>query len=202
VGRAEVAFTVSPAVTITVNGSPVTSPAVKAQYTVVTLQPALNAGPGEDWNAGIAADLTVHFGLVEVGRIAGAAAIALAPSDALQLVDLRPPTIPPEPDRFLLVDAEERGVEMRGTLDWTNAVVTPDPGVSWSPDLRLPVRAHANVVEASRGRRSPARSWAAATPRRPISRSLSRRRRSPISPRRPPATSPAWPRRSWSGRIE
>jgi hypothetical protein len=30
-------------------------------------------------------------------------------------------------------------------------VVTADPGVSWLPDLRLPVRAHGNVVEASRG---------------------------------------------------
>jgi hypothetical protein len=151
VERAEAAFTVAPAVTITVGSSTVTSPPVKAQYTVLTLQPALNAGPGPGWSAATAADLTVHFGLVEVGRVAGAAAVTLAPSDALLLVDVRPPTIPPEPRAFLLVDAEDRGVEVPGALDWTRALITADPGVSWSPDLRLPVRAHGNVVDASRG---------------------------------------------------
>jgi hypothetical protein len=151
VARAEAAFTVAPAVTITVGTTTVTSPPVKAQYTVLTLQPALNAGPGPAWSVGTAADLTVHFGQVEVGRIAGAAAVTLTPSDALPVVDLRPPTLRPERRSFLLVDGEDRGVEVPGALDWTQAVITPDPGVGWWPDLRLPVRAHGNVADASRG---------------------------------------------------
>ncbi len=151
VARRERPFTVSPASSFTVGGTTVTTPAVKAPHTVLALRPALNAGPGEDWNAGAAADLVVHFGLVDAGRIAGAAATALAPSDELRLIDLQPPTDPPAPDRFLLLDGEERGVELRGALDFAHSVLVPDAESSWSPDLRLPVAAYANVLDASRG---------------------------------------------------
>lgn len=147
---------VAPGQTMTVGEDTVVTPDVKSRFTFFFTLGSFNTDPGPDWTSADAGELTVHFGLVDAGRIAGAAALDLSPADPIVLGDRRVgPAGPPALERFLLADDEERGVEMGAALDWTSGLLTPDPGTSWAPDLALPVVAHGNVADATRGETVP-----------------------------------------------
>jgi hypothetical protein len=148
--RDDLEYTVLIPAPFSVGSTQVTPPNVKARFSELSLQPTLNS-QGSAWTAADAPNVTVHFGLVEAGRLAGTVRSVLTPADELRLTGIVTPMEPPETSRFLLVDREAHGVEIGGTLDWSSGVVARNAGTTWSPDLAFPVRAYGNVVDATRG---------------------------------------------------
>jgi hypothetical protein len=136
-------------------GGSVTPPAVKARFTMLHLNPSVRIGPPA-WSNADAPDLTVHFGLVDAGRVGTSDALVLADSDPIVLGKVvAPASGPPAMSSAFLVDAERRGVELGASLDWTTGRLTANPGTGWSPPLVLPVAAYGNVVSATRGQTVP-----------------------------------------------
>src|SRR5690606_38974169 len=65
----EADFTVTPGATFTVDGKTIVSPDVKARFSVLLCQPAVNSLGPPAWTSDDATNLTVHFGLVSAGTI-------------------------------------------------------------------------------------------------------------------------------------
>jgi hypothetical protein len=148
----EADFTVTAGATFTVDGKTIVTPDVKARFSVLLCQPAVNSLGPPAWTSGDATNLTVHFGLVSAGTITTRAATTLLATDPLVLAPLRVgPSGAPPGTSFLLVDREQTGVELDASLDWTSGMLTPAAGTAWSPGLAFPVTAHGNVATATRG---------------------------------------------------
>jgi hypothetical protein len=148
----EVNYTVTLGASFTVDGTTVVTPDIKSAFSLLLCWPYVNSPGLPVWTPGDAPNLTVHFGLVSAGRITTTAATVLVPGDPIVVAPLKVgPAGPPPVSDFVLVDAEQTGVEFEGALDWTSGVLTPASGTSWSPGLALPVTAHGNVAAATRG---------------------------------------------------
>ena len=145
-------YTVTPGASFTVDGKTVVTPDIKSTFSVLLGFPLVN-GPGlSTWASNDAPNLTVHFGLINAGRITTSAATVLLDNDPIVLSPLKVgPAGPPPVSEFLLVDEEQTGVGFDAALDWTSGALTATAGTAWSPGLALPVTAYGNVGGATRG---------------------------------------------------
>ena len=143
-----------------VTGS-VTTPAVRTPVTVLVLDtdindPARKSDPSAaDWTAGVAADITVRYGMTDGGTVTVEANTALQAGDALVVSGRleEPPSKPPS--RFLLEDANNAGLLVTGTLDFTTGFLQLDQTVVWDQPLTAPVELYGNVIPVSRGETVP-----------------------------------------------
>lgn len=147
---------VSPGRSYSVNNVPQTTPAIKAPFTTLALLPPINdpsllTPASTVWHAGDP-ELSIHYGLVEAGRLMVDAATSLAASDPLLLTGVSGST-PGSLSRFILQAGDGGSAEVKGRL--APPLLTLDDSSGWSPPLALPVAVHANVVEASQGQRVP-----------------------------------------------
>lgn len=144
----EPGVTVAPARTLTVAGSEVDIPAVKAPTTRVVISPALpTSGPFHT-----ASRVTLHLDLIPCGRLVMPAAPVLTATDPIALDGIRPRTVAPAGSgHFLLASADERGADLTAILDVAGRRLIPAPPPDFAPPLELPVTAYGNVVEVSRG---------------------------------------------------
>ncbi len=147
--------TVAPAATLGSGATQVNLPAVQTPTTRLWLDAQV---PDErDDNAPSFADPTtviLHYAFASVGTIAAVAKTTIGDGDPLLLAGVRPsPVGAPTPTDFLLASADERGLEVPGSLDFATGVLTGAAAgaPALSPPLELPVTAYANVVSASRG---------------------------------------------------
>ncbi len=149
--RSEESYVVAPERTFSVSGTSVTTPAVRTRFTLLHLNPSVRVG-ATIWSSSDALDLTVHFGLVEAGRLGTSDSLTLSDGDPIRLQGVRAPAEgPPGVSQVLLVDREQRGVEVGAAVNWSSGVVTVAADADWSPPLVLPVTAYGNVVSATRG---------------------------------------------------
>jgi hypothetical protein len=142
--------------------SRVTSQPVTAPVTQITLDALVSAPdrgvPGQPyiWDAGDT-DVTVSFAMADAARIAVEAKTTLTPGDPFTVPgNAVPPADVPPPGNFLLEDANGRGVQVNGALNFANGVLTLAQGVSWDPALTAPVTLYGNLLPATRGESVPA----------------------------------------------
>ena len=137
----------------TVTGS-VVSPKISVPVTRLTLDASLNArksqGSLPDWVAADAPNLTLHYGLIDAGRITVEAFTMLSKTDPLAVLPPHPdPGVPPA--GFLLEDRNHDGVEATGTLNFATGVLALDQTVEWTEPLEHPVQLYGNVLTATQG---------------------------------------------------
>lgn len=145
---------------VTVPAQPIA--AVTASFTVLGStdnldDPARKASPASpDWlpPSGLPdpTDFTIHFALVDAGRVLAPLARTIAPGDPLVARTTRAPVNrTAATDRVILRDREAYAVELGGTIDLASGVITADGGTAWSPPLATPVTGLGNIVTAVRG---------------------------------------------------
>ncbi|WP_204141055.1 hypothetical protein [Halomicronema sp. CCY15110] len=107
--------------------------------------------------SGDAAAFTVRYGLTSVGTVTAPLSLTVSAAEPLAIANPRTlpsittaPTWTP-PQRFLLEDANQRGVTVQGRLDTSSGQVIPDDGEDWQPPLTAPIKVFGNVVTAVRG---------------------------------------------------
>lgn len=130
----------------------VTSPDVTVAVTTLSLDAQVNwrKGGWPDWTAADAPDLTLHYGLIDAGRITTQAKTTLTKNDSLQIRRPHPdPGVPPT--AFLLEDDKAVGVTATGTLNFVTGAFAVDPTVDWTTPLAAPVQLYGNVLTATRG---------------------------------------------------
>lgn len=150
-------YTVVAASTFTVGSTTVNVPATKSRFSLLHMTGSINTGYSTTWTLSDAANMIVHFNLVQAGIVGTSDSTTLADTEVpIQLIDVKQPSSgPPPASKFMLVDDETRGEEFGGSLDWTSGLLTPDPDTDWTPPLVLPVKAYGNIVSASRGETVP-----------------------------------------------
>lgn len=98
------------------------------------------------------ADYTIHFALVDAGRVLGPLQKTIAPGDPLIARKTRQPiNSAASTEKIILRDTEAYAVELGGTIELGPGTITPDGGTTWSPPLATPVTGFGNVVTAVRG---------------------------------------------------
>lgn len=99
---------------------------------------------------------TIHFALIDAGRVLGAASRTLVVTDPLRALGTRlPVNSSPATDRILLRDREGNAAEISVGIALDTGVITPGGGTSWSPPLATPVTGFGNVVTVGRGETVP-----------------------------------------------
>ncbi len=109
----------------------------------------------DTWDDSDAAQLTIHFapqdsGGLEIERLSG---VTGDEPLALEGFPRRRPRriLPPLEGRFLLRDAEDRGADVHGTLDFSGRRFTFADGDRLDPPFTAPIQAYGNVASATRG---------------------------------------------------
>lgn len=160
----ETMMTISPADTTTVTDSqnnPVTVavPAVKAPATQLVLDVSVNDGSRRqagndtgDWTSSDASKITLHYGFTSAGAVTVPAGSTIVPADKLIISGrIEEPVDATAPERFLVQDKNETGLELTGTLDYDTRDVRLDQRENWTVPLTTPVSLYGNIVSASRG---------------------------------------------------
>jgi len=130
--------------------STIEAPPLSVSTTQLTLTQAVSL-------SGTADEFTVRYGLTSVGTVTAPLTLTVSSADPLAIANSRTlptPTTAPTwtpPQRFLLEDANQRGVALRGRLDTRSGQVIPDDGEDWQPPLTAPIKVFGNVVTAVRG---------------------------------------------------
>ena len=140
----------------TITGS-VTSPPVTTVATGLWLDTLINDPARKlswlpNWGSADAQSILVHYGFKDAGQVAIPAWTTLKPGDPLNLQ--RPYDVPADrksPRAFLLEDENNVGVELTGSVDYSNAVFHPDQASPLPVSLAIPVNLFGNVVTATRG---------------------------------------------------
>lgn len=133
---------------------PVESTIEAPPLSVSTTQLTLTATVGL---SGTADKFTVRYGLTSVGTVTAPLTLTVSAAEPLAIANPRtlpsPATAPTwtPPDRFLLEDANQRGIAVQGRLDTSSGQVIPDDGEDWQPPLTAPIKVFGNVVTAVRG---------------------------------------------------
>lgn len=101
-------------------------------------------------------DVSVHYGMVDAAQITVEAKPSLAATDPLQIQGRAalPPGITP-PGAFLMQDADDRGVSISGSLDFSSGLFSLAQGSAWSGNLTAPVTVYGNLLNATRGETVP-----------------------------------------------
>ncbi|HTJ46391.1 MAG TPA: hypothetical protein VL463_30005 [Kofleriaceae bacterium] len=95
---------------------------------------------------------TIHFGLIEAGRVLGPALPTLAATDPLRAIGTRAPLDSAAvTGRIILRDVENDAIAISASIDLSTGIVTASGGTTWSPSLATPVTGFGNVVTAVRG---------------------------------------------------
>lgn len=135
-----------------------TTPAITALHTWIWTYDNIDdssrkeSPTGPDWADLTYDDFTIGLGLRSAGKVLGSALTSVASTDPLKLKDARAPVgSVAEASRFILRDAEDRGVAVNGGVDLTTGELTLDSGETWDPALATPLTAFGNVVTAVRG---------------------------------------------------
>jgi len=140
-----------------------TIPASRAPYTVIGTTdlidaPSRKASPSSpDWTGTTdVTSFTIHFALVDAGRVLGPANRTLVASDPLRALGTRAPVnSSPVTDRILLRDRENTAAVVAAGIALETGVITPGGGASWAPPLATPVTGFGNVVTVGRGETVP-----------------------------------------------
>lgn len=137
-----------------------TVPPVQAPATRLSLDQDLNdarrteAG-AETWNNSDAAELIVHYGLIDVGEITSQrdssfdsdSELVVAPTVGKKL---ETPVDSETPSEFVLQDVNLVSVQGNGSLDYATGELDFQ-GTDWNQDLTPPVKVFGNLLQASRG---------------------------------------------------
>jgi hypothetical protein len=150
--------------TSTVNGSTFTAPDINTPATVLTLDDNVgDTARGNkfirgyntiDWSDPEVAQLVIHYGFQNVGKITDEAALTLSDNGPFNFAaPLQVPAISPLSGDFLFQDLNLNAVDVTGTMNFKNqaAAFSLDANQSWSPDLILPVQVFGNILGVSRG---------------------------------------------------
>ncbi|MCY1004532.1 hypothetical protein OV079_02895 [Nannocystis pusilla] len=127
-------------------------PGVMIPVTRLYLNPAIDADKVSFSRPG---PLIIHYNMHDVGRIMRLAHTELTPGVVLNTLPLEgihdKPADPPT--RFILEDADGKGVLVNGKLDVqaNGSATLTISGPEWDGGLRVPVKAYGNVLDISRG---------------------------------------------------
>jgi len=139
----------------------VTSPPVTTIATGLSLDTLINDPTRKlswmpDWGSADAQSILVHYGFKDAGHVVMPAWTTLQSGDPLNLQ--KPYDVPADrksPRAFLLEDKNNVGVELTGSVDYTNAVLNLDQASPLPAPFIVPVHLFGNVVTATRGETVP-----------------------------------------------
>jgi len=139
----------------------ISTPPVQTNVTVLTLDadinnPSRKSTGGGTWTANDAASIVVRYGFQTAAVPIMPAFTSLIAGDALQVpIPIEVPADGSTASVFQLEDKNNLGLEISGTLNFTNGALTLDQGSSISETLAVPVQLYGNVLTASRGETVP-----------------------------------------------
>lgn len=134
-------------------------PPIKAVATRLFLEAEANT-PSSTWIPDARDRIIVHHAFVEVGVVTVETKTTIARGDFLQLEAVRSGGVELAPvfylpGRFLFLDKNGTGHQVRGSIDRDSRILTPDPADVLSSPLLQPVTIYGNILEASRGETVP-----------------------------------------------
>jgi hypothetical protein len=142
---------------MTINGNTYQLPGMSISVTEITLDAALNAPArkqpgGIDWTNTFREGITVHFAMQAAATVTDEPKSSLSATDPLYFEGfVEKPVDEISARNFLLEDVNTRGAAAEGEVNFTNKSLTLGQGVSWTPELQLPVTVYGNVITARRG---------------------------------------------------
>lgn len=134
----------------------VPTPAIKTPATQLTLDVHINDSQRRmstsSWDKSVASEITIHYNFTDAGTVTTERHTRIVPAASLRLTQpIEQPEGSNSPKHFLLEDKNERGVAVKGRVNFSLKSLDLDSSTSWAPPLVMPTQVYGNVINAARG---------------------------------------------------
>ena len=134
----------------------VPTPAIKTPATQLTLDVNINDSQRRmstlSWDNSVASEITIHYNFTDASTVTTERHTRIGPAASLALTrPIEQPEGSNSPKHFLMEDKNERGVAVKGLVNFLLKSLDLDSSTSWAPSLLMPTQVYGNVINATRG---------------------------------------------------